>query len=113
MLAWLLALLCLPLGFGVAELTGARPLGGLAMALVGLLALRLASAPWPRAAAWVAVALVCFVVSHLLADALGSWGAVALVAAVTGAAGAVLLRPSGSAPTWPGTRAPRAARGRP
>ena len=89
--AWPFSLACLPLGFAVAQATGIRPLGGLVMAVLGVLALRQAAAPWPQAAAWSAIALACFAVSHLLADALGTWGAVATVAAVTGAAGALLL----------------------
>ena len=89
--AWPLALACLPLGFAVADVTGLRPLGGAVLAVVALAALFTARAPWPRAAAWAAVAFACFVASHVLADPLGTWGAVAVVAAVTGAAGAVLL----------------------
>jgi hypothetical protein len=89
--AWPFALACLPLGFAVAEVTGSRAAGGIVMAVVALLAVRAATAPRPQAAAWVGIALVCFVVSHLLADPLGSWGAVALVSVVTGGAGALLL----------------------
>ena len=91
--AWPFALACLPVGFAVAEATGIRAQGGIVMAVLGLLALRSSSAPRSRAALWVVVALACFVASHVLADTLGTWGAVALVAAVTGAAGAVLLEP--------------------
>jgi hypothetical protein len=89
--AWPFSLACLPVGFAVAELTGIRPIGGLAMAVLAVLALRSSAAPPPRAVAWVAIAFACFVASHLLADRLGTWGAVALVAAVTGAAGVLLL----------------------
>ena len=111
--AWVLALACLPAGFAVAEVTGVRALGGLVLVAMGLLTLRAAATSWPRATAWSLVALACFAASHAVADVLGSWGAVAAAAAVTGAAGAVLLRPPGSAPTWRGTPRPRAARGRP
>lgn len=89
--AWPLALACLPVGFAVAELTGSRPVGGLALVVGGLATVAVSRAPVPRRAAWGAVALVCFVVSHLLADGLGAWGSVAVVAAVTGAAGWALL----------------------
>ena len=89
--AWPFSLACLPLGFAVAQATGIRPLGGLVMAALGIVALRQATAPWPQALAWSVIALAGFVVSHLLADALGTWGAVAAVTAVTGAAGALLL----------------------
>ncbi|HVL95840.1 MAG TPA: hypothetical protein VM266_08265 [Solirubrobacteraceae bacterium] len=89
--AWPLALACLPAGFAVADATGVRPLGGAVMALLALGALALARAPLPRAAAWAGLTFACFVASHLIAGALGTWGAVALVAAVAGAAGALLL----------------------
>ena len=91
MSAWPLALACLPLGFAVADVTGVRPLGGAVLVLVALAAVWTARAPWPRAAAWGAVAFACFVASHALADALGTWGAIAVVSAVTGAAGVLLL----------------------
>jgi hypothetical protein len=89
--AWPFALACLPLGFAVAEVTGIRAAGGIVMAVVALLAVRAAAAPRPQVTAWVGVALACFVASHLLADVLGSWGAIAVVAVVTGGAGALLL----------------------
>jgi len=85
---WPVAAGSLVLGFGVAQATGIRPLGGIVL---------LAGACWcalrwrERAGAGVAVALVAlyvaaFVASHLVADVLGTWGAVAFVAALVGLA---------------------------
>jgi len=81
---WPVAAGSLVLGFGVAQATGVRPLGGVVL---------LAGAAWcalrwrERAGTGVAVALVAlyvaaFVASHLVADVLGTWGAVAFVAAL-------------------------------
>lgn len=83
----LVAALSLVAGFGVAELTGVRALGGLVLvAAVAWCALR-----WRRRSTAVAVALVAlylgaFVASHLLADVLGAWPSVLLVALVVGLA---------------------------
>lgn len=85
---WPVAAGSLVLGFGVAQATGVRPLGGVVLlAGAGWCALR-----WrERAGAGVAAALVglyvaAFVASHLVADVLGTWGAVALVAVLVGLA---------------------------
>ena len=86
---WPIAAGSLVAGFAVAQATGVRPLGGLV--LIALAAAAVLGEPVRRAAAWVAVLLVCFAASHLLADPLGTWGAVALVTAITGAAGLLLL----------------------
>ena len=86
---------CLPVGFGVAAATGIRPLGGIVLLVLALLAGRWSGQPLARQAGWYAVVLVCFIASHLLADVTGAWGAVAIVAAVaTGAYAAILRRPS-------------------
>lgn len=80
--------LSLVVGFGVADATGVRPLGGLVL----LAALVVCVPRWSRAAgpavaaALVAVYAVGFVVSHVIADAVTAWGAVLLVAAGVGAA---------------------------
>ncbi len=83
---WPVAAGSLVLGFGVAQATGVRPLGGLVLiAGAGWCALR-----WrERAGTGVAAGLVvlyvaAFVASHLIADRLGAWGSVALVAGVVG-----------------------------
>jgi hypothetical protein len=89
--SWPFALACLPLGFAVAQATGVRALGGIVMVALGLLAVRAARTAPPRPAVWGLIAFACFVISHVLADPLGAWGAVALVTLVTGAAGALLL----------------------
>jgi len=86
---------CLPVGFGVAAATGIRPLGGIVLLGLALLAVRWAVSTPPRRIAWLSVVLACFIASHLLADVTGAWGAVAIVAAVaTGAYVAILRRPS-------------------
>lgn len=85
---WPVAAGSMVVGFAVADLTGVRPLGGLVL---------LAGGAWcfvrwreqtsaGRAVALVAFAAACFVLSHLLGDVLGTWGAVFLVAALVGAA---------------------------
>jgi hypothetical protein len=78
----------LVVGFGVAQATGSRPLGG-----VVLLAGATACGAWwwrtsgpLRALGAVGVGGVAFVVSHPLGNAVGAWPAVLLVAGV----GAVL-----------------------
>ena len=75
-------------GFAVADVTGVRPLGGLVL---------LAAAIWlaiawrrrvglARTAALLGLYAALFAVSHVIADALGTWGAVFTVAAVMAAA---------------------------
>lgn len=95
---WPVAAGSLVAGFAIAQATGVRPLGGLAL---------LAGAGWcavrwreqvgtPRAAGLVALYLAAFVGSHVLAKPLGAWPAVAVVAALTGgAAYAVADAPAG------------------
>jgi hypothetical protein len=84
---WPIAAGALLLGFGVAEVTGVRAIGG-AVLLVGALACGLR---WrvllglPRAIGLVAVFLAGFVIAHPLGHAIGAWPAVLVVAAVVGA----------------------------
>ena len=82
------AALSLVAGFGVAQATGVRPLGGVVLALaLGWCALRWRrGAGAGRAMALVALYLAAFAASHVLADALGTWGAVLSVAALVGLA---------------------------
>jgi hypothetical protein len=87
-----LAALTFIAGFGLAELTGVRALGGLVLLAGGVLcariALRLAG---PGATvALLAVALALFVLSHPLGHAVGAWPAVVVSASLT-AATAVLV----------------------
>jgi hypothetical protein len=90
--AWPLALAVLPAGFAVAELTDVRALGGVVLVAGGVATLRAAGgADATRKAAWAGVAFASFVLSHVLSDAIGAWPAVGCVAALTGAAGWVLL----------------------
>jgi NhaP-type Na+/H+ or K+/H+ antiporter len=85
---WPVAAGSLVLGFAVAQATGVRPLGGAVLAAGAVwCALRWRAAVGTAAAvALVALYLAAFAASHVLADALGAWGAVALVAAVVAAA---------------------------
>lgn len=75
-------------GYAVAAGTGSRPLGGVVLLAGGLWCVR----AWMRrngsrtAFALACVGLAAFVVSHVLARAIGAWPAVLLVAAATGAA---------------------------
>lgn len=74
-------------GYAVAVGSGSRPLGGVVLAAGGLCCARI----WTRrhglrtAASLTGVGLAAFVLSHLLALAIGAWPAVLSVAAVTGA----------------------------
>ena len=86
---------CLPAGFGVAQATGVRPLGGLVLLALALFAGRWSNAKPRRVALWYGTVLACFVASHLLADVAGAWGAIAIVTVV---ATATYLRLS-AAPT--------------
>lgn len=83
---WPIAAGSLLVGFGVAQATGIRPLGGIvlivAAAWCGLRWRRSAGAA--RAVALLGVYFGAFVVSHVIADTLGAWPAVLLAAAVTG-----------------------------
>ena len=79
-------------GFGVAELTGVRALGGVVLLAGGVwcarIALRLAG---PGATvALLAVALALFVVSHPLGHAIGAWPAVVVSASLTAATAALV-----------------------
>jgi hypothetical protein len=94
--AWPFAVAALPVAFAVAQGTGVRPLGGIVLVLLAAAALLAPGVERRRGAAWLAVLFVCFVASHLLADPLGTWGAVGLVTAITGVAGLVLLDRQGS-----------------
>jgi hypothetical protein len=74
-------------GFAVAVVTGSRPLGGLVLAICGLICIAI----WlrrdgRRTAALLSLAgLLAFAVSHVLGLVIGAWPAVLLVAAATAA----------------------------
>jgi len=87
-LTWPVASGSLLLGFAVAQATGIRPLGGIVLAAgAGWCALRWRRAVgMARAAVLVVLYLAAFVFSHVIADALGTWPAVLLVAALVGLA---------------------------
>jgi len=72
-------------GYAVAASTGSRPLGGLVLAAGGIWCLRAWDTRNGRrtAAALGSVGLAAFVLSHLLALAIGAWPSVLLVSAVT------------------------------
>ena len=90
----------LALGFAVAQATGVRPLGGLVLlAGAGWCALRWrARAGVPVTVALLALYLAGFVASHLIADVLGTWGAVALVCVLVAAAAWALADRDARAP---------------
>ena len=92
MKTWPVAAGSLLLGFAVAQATGIRPLGGIVLfagcAWCGTRWLR--SAGTARTVALVVIYLAGFVVSHVIADTLGAWGSVVLVAAVVGLAAYLL-----------------------
>jgi len=89
---WPVAAGSLLLGFGVAQATGIRPLGGIVL----VAAATWCTLRWRRAAGagragvLLGVYVAAFAVSHLIADTLGSWPAVLLAAGVTGFAAWVL-----------------------
>lgn len=74
-------------GFGVADATGSRPLGGVVLAGFGLTCVAI----WLRrdgggtAARLTGAGLVAFAGSHLLGRVIGAWPAVLVVAAATAA----------------------------
>jgi hypothetical protein len=74
-------------GYGVAVTTGARPLGGVVLALCGLICVAVwARRDGRRTTIWLSVAgLGAFALSHLIALAIGAWPAVLVVAAITAA----------------------------
>lgn len=74
-------------GYAVAVYTGSRPLGGVVLAAGGLACVRLwATRRGKRTAAQLtAVGLTAFVLSHVLALAVGPWPAVLLVSGATAA----------------------------
>jgi hypothetical protein len=80
-------------GFGAAQLTGVRAIGGIVLLAGGAwcawAALRVAG---PAAtAALVGIALALFVVSHPVGHVIGAWPAVGLSAVLVAAAAAVLI----------------------
>jgi hypothetical protein len=86
-------------GFGVAELTGVRAIGGLVLIAGGAWCARRAlqiAGPW-AAGALVVFGLALFVVSHPLGHVIGAWPAVALSAALLAGATSVLVSPARSA----------------
>jgi phage tail sheath gpL-like len=80
-------------GFGVAELTGVRAIGGLVLLAGGTWCGRAAlSIVGTRVTvALLAIALALFVVSHPLGEAIGAWPAVTVSAALAAGAATVLL----------------------
>ena len=75
-------------GFGVADVTGSRPLGGVVLAGCGLVCLSV----WLRrdgrrvAAELTVTGLAAFALSHVLAHVIGAWPSVFTVSAVTAGA---------------------------
>jgi hypothetical protein len=89
---WPIAALSLIAGFAVADVTGVRPLGGIVLlaAAAWCFARWRAAAGTGRAVALVGFYAAAFVVSHVIADALGTWGAILAVSAAVAAASYVL-----------------------
>lgn len=85
---WPVAAGSLLLGFGVAEATGVRALGGIVLvAGAGWCALRWRNnAGTARTAALLLVYVGAFIGAHVIADGVGAWPAVLIAAAVTGLA---------------------------
>ena len=85
---WPVASGSLLLGFAVAQATDVRPLGGVVLALgAGWCALRWRrSVGISRTASLVVLYVALFVLSHVIADSVGTWPAVLLVAAAMGLA---------------------------
>jgi hypothetical protein len=94
---WPVAAGSLLVGFGVAQATGVRALGGVVLAVAALwCGLRWRRAHGlARAVALVGVYLAAFALSHPLGSAIGSWPAVILVAVATGATVWVLAERAG------------------
>ncbi len=80
-------------GFGVAELTGVRAIGGVVLLAGGAWCGRAAlSIVGTRGTiALLAIAIALFVASHPLGKAIGAWPAVALSAALAAGAAALIL----------------------
>jgi hypothetical protein len=97
---WPVAAGSLVLGFGVAQATGVRPIGGLVLvAGAGWCVLRWRAQAGNRVAAGLAALyLAAFAASHLIADALGTWGSVAATSGVVGLATWALADRPGGAP---------------
>ncbi|MHB1468489.1 MAG: hypothetical protein ACYCU0_07065 [Solirubrobacteraceae bacterium] len=83
----LLAAATLILSWGVVEVSGSRPLGGIVLAAGGIGCIAIwARRDGPRTAALLgACGLLSFAVSHVIALALGPWPSVLIVAAAMGA----------------------------
>ena len=75
-------------GFGVAQATGVRPLGGAVLLVGGAWCARrwLRDAGAARAAGLVCLMAGAFVASHVVAKAIGAWPAVLVAASLTAAA---------------------------
>jgi hypothetical protein len=80
-------------GFGVAELTGVRAIGGLVLIAGGVWCAResLSIAGPLATAGLIAIALALFVVSHPLGHAIGAWPAVVISAALTAGVAVALI----------------------
>jgi branched-subunit amino acid permease len=75
-------------GYGVAVTTGSRALGGVVLALCGLICVAVwARRDGRRTTIWLSVGgLAGFALSHVIALAIGAWPAVLVVAAIASAA---------------------------
>jgi hypothetical protein len=107
-MTWPVASGSLLLGFAVAEATGVRALGGIVLVAgclwCGLRWLRAAGAV--RTGTLVGVYIGAFVLSHVVADALGAWPSVLLAAAIVAIAAYLLADAPASAAVSPGRARP-------
>lgn len=96
-------------GYAVAASTGSRPLGGLVLAAGGIWCIRAWEARngGRTAVALGSVGLSAFVLSHVLALAIGAWPSVLIVSAVTALAA---WTASDARPAQPAAVAPSSAR---
>jgi hypothetical protein len=83
-------------GFGIADLTGVRALGGVVLVAGGLWCARTAAPVAGRGptAALLIVALALFVLSHPLGHAIGAWPAVVVTALLAALAAVAVVRPA-------------------
>jgi hypothetical protein len=84
----ILAAATLPVAFAVAEVTGVRAVGGVVLVALATATVLAGRVRLP----WLAVVAVAFVLSHVVADVLTTWGAIAAATALVTAAAYRLMQ---------------------